>query len=160
LPNGFEERIMISQPVSTQDQQNTAPSLIKLGACLFYELLVLIAISFVSACLFIGLLGDATHGMKRVFFQVFIWAVIGAYFVRSWVVQGQTLPMRSWKLKLVVQNSGQLLSYRIAVLRYILATIGLILFGVGFFWRFIDREHLFLHDRLLNTRLIYLNLKR
>jgi uncharacterized RDD family membrane protein YckC len=152
--------MMISQPVSIQDQQNTAPSLIKLGACLFYEFLVLIAISFVSACLFVGLLGDATHGMKRVIFQLFIWLVIGAYFVRSWVIQGQTLPMRSWKLKLVAKNSRQLLSYRVAVLRYILATIGLVLFGVGFFWWFIDREHLFLHDRLLNTRLIYLDLKR
>jgi uncharacterized RDD family membrane protein YckC len=160
LLNGFEERMMISQPVSIQDQQNVAPSLIKLGACLFYELLVLIAISFVCACLFVGLLGDATHGMKRVIFQLFIWMVIGAYFVRSWVIQGQTLPMRSWKLKLVAQNSRQLLSYRVAVLRYILATIGLVLFGVGFFWRLIDREHLFLHDRLLNTRVIYLDLKR
>jgi uncharacterized RDD family membrane protein YckC len=61
--------------------------------------------------------------------------------------------MQTWQLKLVNQDA-QLLSVKVAVARYILACVSLMLFGLGFLWAIIDRDHLFLHDRLLQTRII------
>jgi len=143
----------------THPQQ--APSLIKLGACLLYESLVIIAIAFIGAATFVVLFGDATQGIKRLLLQCFIWALIGVYFVLSWVKRGQTLSMRSWKLLLIRQTqsaeSTALINLHTAILRYLLATIGLCVFGLGFFWCLIDKDGLFLHDRLLHCKIILLN---
>jgi uncharacterized RDD family membrane protein YckC len=135
-----------------------APSLLKLGASLFYELLVLIALAFFTVSIFYVLFGDATHGVKRLLLQFFVWLLIGAYFVRSWVVRGQTLAMRSWKLRLIGQVSSdalpQNISMKRAVLRYLLCSFNLMLLGVGFFYCLLDTERRFLHDKLLNTKIV------
>lgn len=135
-----------------------APSLIKLGASLFYELLVLIALAFFSVGIFYLVLGDATHGVKRFLLQFFVWLLIGAYFVRSWAVRGQTLAMRSWKLRLVdaqlANASPQPLTWRKAVLRYVLSSLNLALFGLGFFYCLFDTERRFLQDKLLGIKII------
>ena len=133
---------------------NEAPSFFKLGACLIYESLVLIAISLVCTAIFVLMLGDSTVGMKRYLLQLFLWLAIGAYFIWCWEKSGQTLPMQTWKLKLV-NKKGQLLSFEPALIRYVLASLSLLMLGLGFFWAFIDKDRLFLHDRLLKNRIIY-----
>jgi len=130
-----------------------ASSLFKLGACLVYEALTLIALSFAFSALFVWLAGDATHGVQRLLLQIFLWCAVGAYYVRCWVKTGQTLAMQAWQLKLVSQD-GALLVLKGAVLRYVLATASLILFGVGFLWAVFDKDRLFLHDRLIKSKII------
>lgn len=139
--------------MNNQKLNMAAPSLIKLGACLLYELLTVIAIVFVSAGLFLWVAGDATHGAKRLLLQIFLWLIVGAYFVWCWQKSGRTLAMQAWKLKLIGEDS-QLLSLKIAILRYVLATLGMVLCGMGFLWAIVDRQRLFLHDRLLKSRII------
>jgi uncharacterized RDD family membrane protein YckC len=124
---------------------------------LFYELLVLMALSFVGAWLYVWLVGDATDGFKRLGLQLFVWGLVGCYFVLSWVKKGQSLAMKSWKLKLIQQSSGceeSLLSINQAVLRYCLASVSFALFGFGFFWSLTNRKRLFLHDFFLNTQIV------
>ncbi len=130
-----------------------APSVFKLGASLLYESLTLIAILFVSACLFIWLFGDASAGFKRLALQLFLWGVLAGYYIRCWMKSGQTLAMQAWKLKLV-DADGALLGLRLAAMRFVLATLSLMIAGLGFLWAIVDRQHLYLHDRLLKTRLI------
>lgn len=132
--------------------QLTAPSLLKLGACFIYEALTVIAISFACAGLFLWLAGDATHGVKRFSLQFFLWSLVGTYFVRCWVTGGQTLAMQAWNMKLVNQEN-KALTLNQALVRYMLATLSLLLCGVGFLWAIFDREQLFLHDRLLRNRI-------
>lgn len=129
------------------------PSLIKLGACLLYELLTLVAILFVSAAVFVWLFGDASEGFKRLALQLFLWTVVGAYYVWCWFKSGQSLAMQAWKIQLT-DRQAKLLDLKTAVMRYVLATFSLSAFGLGFFWALFDRQHLFLHDRLLNLRLL------
>ena len=130
-----------------------APSLIKLGASLLYELLTIIAIVFVSAAVFLALFGDASTGFKRFGLQLFLWAVLGAYYIRCWLKSGQTLAMQAWKIKLVNEHN-QPVNWKLSAMRYVLATLSLSLLGLGFLWAIFDKEHLFLHDRLLNTKLV------
>jgi uncharacterized RDD family membrane protein YckC len=130
-----------------------APSLIKLGTCLLYDLLTMMAIVFVSASIFLWMFGDASHGFKRLALQLFLWCVIGAYFIWCWLKAGQTLAMQAWKIKLLDEHY-QLLDLKLAVLRYVLASIGFMLLGIGFLWAIVDKNHLFLHDRLLKCRLV------
>lgn len=61
--------------------------------------------------------------------------------------------MQTWKIR-IVTSEGQKLNNRIAIIRYLLAVTGTLFLGAGFLWALIDREHLYLHDRLAGTRLI------
>lgn len=139
----------VSNPDCTQ-----TPSLIKLGACFIYDALTVVALCFVSALVVIILIGDASYGLKRYLLQVVLWLAIGIYFVWCWKKTGQTLAMKTWQLKLVSKD-GQLLPLNLAMARYVLSTLSLVLFGLGFLWAMVDRDHLYLHDRLLNTHIIY-----
>jgi uncharacterized RDD family membrane protein YckC len=139
--------------MQNEQVQVTAPSLLKLGACLIYEALVVIALSLAVTTIFILLLGEAI-GIKRYLLQLFLWLTIGLYFIWCWRKKGQTLAMQTWQLKLVTQEA-QLLSLKAAIVRYVLASLSLMIFGLGFLWTIVDRDSLFLHDRLLKNKLIY-----
>ncbi|MES1987896.1 MAG: RDD family protein [Pseudomonadota bacterium] len=142
-----------------QVTQTTAPSFFKLGACLIYEALVVIALSLAVTTIFVLSLGEATTGIKRYSLQLFLWLSVGVYFVWCWQRKGQTLAMQTWQLKLLNQEA-QLLPLKAAIFRYILASLSLMVFGVGFLWAIIDRDRLFLHDRLLKNKIIYAPRKR
>lgn len=111
------------------------------------------AILFASAFVFLWLLGEATHGLKRYFFQFYLWATLGVYFIWCWHKNGQTLAMKTWRLKLLNQHA-QLLSLQMAAVRYVLATLSLIFFGFGFMWAVLDKDHLYWHDRYLKNKLV------
>jgi uncharacterized RDD family membrane protein YckC len=134
--------------------QTTALSFFKLGACLIYEALVVIALSLVATTIFVLLLGEATTGIKRYWLQLVLWLAVGVYFVWCWQKKGQTLAMQTWQLKLLNQET-QLLSLKAAIARYVLASFSLMLFGLGFLWIIVDRDRVFLHDRLLKNKIIY-----
>lgn len=130
-----------------------APSLLKLCACLVYELLTIVALCIVFAGVFYGVFGDATEGIKRLSQQIFLWTILGAYYVWCWTKTGQTLAMQSWHLKVVAQNDVPL-SKQMALMRYVLASFSLVLFGLGFLWIVVDKNRLFLHDRLLKCKIV------
>ncbi|MEY3805149.1 MAG: hypothetical protein RL667_1271 [Pseudomonadota bacterium] len=115
---------------------HTKPGWLRLGACMVYDGLVVLALSFALALGFILLFGDASYGLKRYALQLFLWLGIGLYFVWCWRKSGQTLAMQTWQLKL---SHGHSLG----------------VFGLGFVWAVFDREGLFLHDRLLNNRITF-----
>ena len=133
---------------------NSKPAWLRLAACLLYDGLVVLALSFALALGFILLFGDASHGLKRYALQLFLWLGVGLYFVWCWRKSGQTLAMQTWQLKL---SHGQtnLLNWPQALIRYALASLSLGAFGLGFVWAVFDREGLFLHDRLLNNRITF-----
>lgn len=145
---------MLKEQATLQVIKRQAPSVLKLGACLIYESLVVLALAFVCALIFVLLVGDATQGIKRYMLQLFLLLSVGVYFVWCWHKSGQTLAMQTWQFKVLDQNS-HLLSVKVASARYVLACVGLMLFGFGFLWAIIDRDNLFLHDRLLKTRFIF-----
>ena len=126
--------------------------MLRLSASLFYEALLALALLFVATYLFVVLVGGATHPPLRFILQIYLWCVAGLYFSWCWS-RGRTLAMQAWKITLV-DSKGNLLSMRQALQRYVLATAGLLLFGIGFWWALIDREHCFLHDRLMGSRLV------
>lgn len=128
-------------------------SLVKRSAAILYEMLTLIAVWLLCTFVFVMIIGNVDTAIERFSLQMVLWLVTGLYFVMCWVTTGQTLAAQAWKVK-VVASGNKLLSLRQALLRYGLANLSLVLFGLGFLWALVDKEHLFLHDRILNTRLI------
>lgn len=131
-------------------------SLFKRFASCVYELLLLVALWMLCTWIFLMFVGDVdTSPQRRVWLQFFLWIATGAYFVVCWHRTGQTLAAQAWKIKLVNAESKPL-NIRQALLRYVFSSVSLLVFGLGFLWAFLDKDQLFLHDRLLNTRLIRL----
>ncbi len=80
-------------------------------------------------------------------------AISGAYFIYCWTHGGQTLPMKTWRVRLVTRGGG-MVSLKTGVVRYAFAVFGIGLGGLGFIWAIFDTERQFLHDRLAGTRII------
>lgn len=127
---------------------------LRLFAACIYELLLLIALWMLLTWIFVSLLGEATTPYKLFCLRVFLWGVTGIYFVWCWTRTGQTLATKTWKVMLINQQNVAL-SIKQAWLRYAMASLSLLVFGLGFVWILVDKDRLFLHDRLLKTRFIY-----
>ncbi|MBK7660554.1 MAG: RDD family protein [Betaproteobacteria bacterium] len=129
-----------------------SPGLARRFACAVYELLILAALVLVAGFPFLAFIGDATGGWRRHLMQAFVLAVVGAYFVWFWTHGGQTLAMKTWRIRLESLEGGAV-PRPAAIRRYLFALAGLAALGVGFLWAFLDRDRQFLHDRLARTRL-------
>jgi uncharacterized RDD family membrane protein YckC len=119
---------------------------------LMYEGILLFAVLFVSSYLFLSLARDAQSGLPRALFQIYLLSVCGVYFVFCWTRGGQTLPMKTWRMRIVTQD-GRALSVASALRRYLFAIPGM-LSGISLLWAPFDRERQFLHDRLAHTRIV------
>ena len=129
---------------------------LKLFAACSYELLLLIALWMLCTWIFVLLFGDTIHNQKRYFLQLILWLVTGAYFVFCWHQSGQTLATKTWKIRLVNQQNTSLTTKQ-AMIRYVLASASLLALGLGFMWALVDKQGLFLHDRLCKTHFIHLS---
>jgi uncharacterized RDD family membrane protein YckC len=101
----------------------------------------------------VRLFGQATPPYKLFYLRLILWLISGVYFVWCWSKTGQTLATQTWKIKLVNQQSLAL-SIKQALIRYVLASASMLALGLGFVWILVDKDKLFLHDRLLKTRFI------
>lgn len=120
---------------------------------LCYEALLLAALLIVASVPFVVLAGSARTAPLKLVFQFYLLLVAGSYFSYCWVRGGQTLPMKTWRIRLVTATGGQI-PLTTALLRCLFAFIGYGLSAVTILWAFIDSDRQFLHDRLAGTRII------
>lgn len=143
-----------------------------------YEALLLFGIVFVAGFLF-DVITQSKHALTlRHLRQVWLFIVIGIYFVFCWTRSGQTLAMQTWRIR-VADTDGKKLPLVKAIVRYCLAwmwfipamainyQLGLkewpmiIVLGIGIAgWAMTSRldEHgQFLHDKLAKTRLFHVS---
>jgi uncharacterized RDD family membrane protein YckC len=154
----------------------------RLGAAI-YEGLLLVAIVFVASLIALPLITPGHAGgaeglvipdlAHRVMLFCILFAVVAWYFTWSWTGAHRTLPMKTWRLRLVLAD-GLPVPAKTALLRFLCACIGpglavlaygaLRPYGLGaqafwlvafnFLWAFVDPERQFLHDRLAGTRIV------
>jgi uncharacterized RDD family membrane protein YckC len=129
-------------------------SLARRALGLVYEALLLSALFLVAALPYVLATHAADAIVTRPLFQVYLTAIAAAYFIWQWRRGGQTLPMRTWRMR-VVTRAGAPLGLRHALARFLFALAGCALAGAGFLWALVDRDGLFLHDRLAGTRIIF-----
>ena len=108
---------------------NETPRLARRLVCMLYEGLVVFSI------LLIGFL------LPQIVFHAF--GLNG----------GQTLPMKTWKMRIVNADGSKLRPLQ-AVLRYLAAWPSILFFGIGILWALFDKDKQFLHDRLAGSRII------
>ena len=118
-----------------------------------YEILLLSGVLAVTLVLPHLLIGAFAH---RVATPVVLWAhlfiVLLVYCLGFWCHGGQTLAMKTWRLRLLTRNGTPVCPAQ-ALLRYLLCWPSLGLGGIGIAWALIDRDRQFLHDRIAGTQL-------
>jgi uncharacterized RDD family membrane protein YckC len=123
-------------------------------ASMLYESMLLFAVAFLGTWLFQFAAGTlAIEGWRRHLLQAFILAVFAAYFIWCWLRGGQTLAMKTWRIRLVTKDGHRRISPRTALLRFVYALF-LVPTLIGIFWAMVDRDRQFLHDRLAGSLLI------
>lgn len=127
----------------------------RLGAVL-YDTLLLAALLILASFLYIPLIDQAlAPPFGRALYQLYLLAISLAYFGWFWVHGGQTLGLRTWRLRLVARDGGAV-TWKQAVRRFLAAIVSWLCLGLGFLWVLVDREKLAWHDRFSGTRLILL----
>jgi len=128
-------------------------TLARRALALVYEALLLTAVAFIGSLPFVMLAQEADPGIARLLFQFYLVALTGLYFAWQWRRGGQTLALKTWRMR-IVTRAGAPLTWGHALKRFAFALAGTLLFGAGFLWAFVDREGLFLHDRLAGTKIV------
>ncbi len=127
----------------------------RLGAVL-YDTLLLTALLMLVSFVYLPLIGRMLPpAVNRPLYQLLLLIVSYTYFAGFWVRGGQTLGLRTWKLRLVGRDGGPVTWTR-ATWRFLAAMFSWICLGLGFLWVIVDPEKLAWHDRLSNTRLVRL----
>jgi uncharacterized RDD family membrane protein YckC len=121
--------------------------------CLIYEALLLTAIVLMAGGLATWIAQAAEWSEARELTRLVVTVICAGYFAIQWCGRGQTLPMKTWRIRLQTK-SGNRLSLNRALLRMGLATIGYLTVGISILWALLDRDQQFLHDRLAGTRLV------
>jgi len=123
-------------------------------ACMFYEALLLVAVLAVLLFLPHWILGAFGHRLAApVIVQAHAFIILLVYFLWFWSNGGQTLAMKTWRIRLLTRDGGPVTPGQ-ALLRFLFAWPSIGLAGTGILWAFFDRERLFLHDRLAGTQLV------
>lgn len=130
----------------------TSPNLRRRLVCLLYEGLVVFSILLIGFLLPQIVLSGFDLGVGPKGLWIHVGILLMLYFVWCWLKGGQTLPMKTWKLRVVSDNGSPLRPLQ-AVLRYLAAWPSILLLGIGIFWALVDKDKQFLHDRIAGTRI-------
>lgn len=146
------------------NEQNTRnmkePGLIIRLLAMIYDGLLLLAVLMMATLPVVLIIGGPPQSVvARLGLQLYLLAIIVSFFVWFWTHGGQTLGMRSWRLKLVAGNGGAV-SHPMALKRLVAVLLSLLAVGLGYFWIVLDPHKRAWHDILSNTRLIRLPKKQ
>lgn len=131
----------------------SVPTLGRRLGCLLYEGLVVFAVLLIGFWLPQALLSGVGLAFSPRLLWLHVLLLLLFYFVWFWLHGGQTLPMKTWKMR-VVNLDGRPLRPLQAVLRYLAAWPSILLFGIGILWALVDRDRQFLHDRIAGSRIV------
>ncbi|WP_061124054.1 RDD family protein [Caballeronia catudaia] len=152
-----------------------APTLRRRLATMLYEGVILFGVVFIAGYLFSTLTQQRNGLTHHNWLMSWIGIVLAAYFVYFWTHGGQTLPMKTWRLKIVDAHGRPIKAGR-ALARFVLAwlwflpplalhpllslavpqTLAVFVAWVAL-WAAaarLDPARQFLHDRLAGTRVI------
>ena len=176
--SGVAESVAADVASVKNDPTPGVPSMLRRVATIPYEGLLLLALLLIASFPIAGLKGYTLSGIPHFIYQLYLLLITAGYFGWLWTHGGQTLPMKTWRFK-VVNRNGALLSVAQASKRFVIALLffgpaaaGLVLLFfparvnlaitmwmflpmvATIWWAKFDPERQFLHDRLSGTMLV------
>jgi uncharacterized RDD family membrane protein YckC len=133
---------------------DAVPGIARRLASMLYESLVVFAVLLIGFLLPQILLSGFGLAMAGRLLWLHVLLLLMVYFVWFWLNGGQTLPMKTWKLRLAGAD-GQPPRPLQALLRYLAAWPSILLGCIGLFWALVDKDRQFLHDRIAGTCIVF-----
>lgn len=146
-------------------EQQDAPvaGLLRRLAALLYDAFLVAAIWMTLGFMMQFIVGPDTNHLvdgrvqtdpvtSPILFTAMVLSAAGFY-IWFWMRTGQTLGMLAWRIK-AVSSDGSLMSFKQAVLRFVIAWPAFFTFGVGYLWLYLDNHGNAIHDILSGTQVI------
>lgn len=135
------------------DSNLPTAGIIRRIAAIVYDTLLLLAVLFVATAIAVAI--NKGQAVSHPLYYLSLAAICYLFFCWFWTHGGQTLGMRTWRLKLIT-NSKMEMTWSEATKRFLLAVIALLPFGAGLLWLLFDSERLAFHDRLSDSKIVYI----
>ena len=114
-----------------------------------YDTLVVIALLLIAAAAVLPLGGEQSAG-KNSLYTLYLLLVWFSYLGWCWTRGGQTLGMRTWKVRLTGTDK-QSVTTGMALARFAVSLLSAVALGLGFWWSLFDRQKRCWHDMASNT---------
>ena len=124
-------------------------------AAMVYEAFLLLALWFLSTAVLVALNGGEALPplMAQLILLPFIFIVSCTFYSWFWIHSGQTLGMKTWKIRLVSEQ-GKAVDLKQSLLRILAALLSISCLGLGYIWLLFDKRRCTWHDHLSRTRVI------
>lgn len=106
-------------------EESGTPSLARRLICLVYESVVLFGVVMVAGFAYAMLTSQRHALIGTIGLQLVLTLVLGLYFVWFWTHGGQTVAMKTWRIRVVAADMGPL-TLRRATARYVLGWLWLL----------------------------------
>jgi len=142
---------------------NTEPRYAGLFRRLFaisYDCFLLLAILFIVTAIANALNHGKAIDPSDTFYPLYVLIIFFLsylYFAWFWVNGGQSLGMKTWRIKLQ-SDEGKNISWKITAIRFFSAIISWGVFGLGFIWAFFDKKNRCWHD--LSSKTVIIDLRK
>jgi uncharacterized RDD family membrane protein YckC len=146
-------------PVNAPADQPRPAGLLRRLAAMCYDALLLAAIFLVAGFVALAFTGGEAVPSGSVWFQAYLVLIAMLFLCGFWTHGGQTLGLRSWRLRVESADGGPV-DARQALLRFAIAPLALAPAGLGLLWLLVDPERRAWHDRLSGTRVVLLPKRR
>lgn len=127
--------------------------LLKRLSCMFYDGILLIAVLFFASILVAVPLNITQQHPFYPLYGVYVYSVGFVFFAWCWIHGGQTLGLKTWRLKLVMFD-GSAVTWKAAFIRYLASIVCWLTAGTGFLWCYTNKERLAWNDLWSKTRII------
>lgn len=120
---------------------------------ILYDSMLLVSIYFLLTLALLPITKGQAISSGNIFYVIYLLLIAYVYFGWQWTHGGQTLGMRTWKVKLI-SDSRNSIDWKKATIRFGLSILSWLLLGGGFLWALFNKDHKTLHDQFSSTRLI------
>ena len=122
-------------------------------ASILYDFLLVVAVLIIMSIPFFSF-DLQENNLLKVTIQIYYYLITQYFFVWFWVHNEGTLGMKTWKIKIICNNNR--LSYKQAIIRFNVAIISLLFFGLGFIISLFRKDKKCFHDIISKTALVKL----
>lgn len=144
--------------------ENTSPfsrhaGLLRRLMAIIYDTLLLLAVLFIATSVaMVFNQGDAIEPGQAIYPYYIVYLIILSFCFYGWFWThgGQTLGMKTWKMKLVCVD-GDAITWWLAFIRFISAAISWAAAGLGFLWSLVHPEKRTWHD--IASRCVLIDLR-
>lgn len=115
---------------------------------IMYDLFLLLAMLFIATAIaMIFNQGNAIEPGQAIypFYIVYLLVLSFVFYGWFWTHGGQTLGMKTWKMRLQ-QDDGKPLSWNLALIRFAIALVSGSVLGLGFIWSLFESKRRCWHD--------------